>query len=1019
MSLSSRSWFRGLAATSAAVVFAVAGGAAALADIVQDDVVVGVNSSVEVGGKTTVKFRITDNNGDGVTGCNFNSPGDAMTATLNMSGTGSVTPATSTVAFTACDVDVPVVFTGVTVGAVDGELTQVSNNTGGSFNFNPAKFTLNVTAPSKTATTTTVSCPTSRTYTGAAITPCTASVTGTGLSQSLPVTYSANVDVGPVTASAGFAGDATHLASNNSATFAITKAPSTTTVTCPDSATWTGSPLTPCTAAVTGVGGLSQPLTPKYSANTAVGTAAVSASFAGDANHDGSDNTDTFVIDKAGATVTVTCGAGPFTYTGSAQTPCTATVTGAGGLNQSVTVTYDDNLNAGTVTATASFTGDASHSDSTDTDTFVIGQADAVCTVTAYSGSYDADPHHVAGTCTGIGGIDVTSGFTPGQSFTNAGAHTATWVFEGGRNYKDQTGTAGVTIGRASSTTVVDCPVSVTYDGSAHKPCTASVTGNGGLDESLTPTYTDNTNAGTATASANYPGDANHTASNGSDTFGIRKATSSTVVSCPTGPFVYTGSPITPACTASTTGAGSLSASPTVTFAGNTNAGSATASASYPGDTNHEPSKGSATFTIDQATSAVTLICTSPVTYTGAALEPCSAKATGAGGLDVALTVLYEENTDAGTATATASYTGDANHEGSSADATFTVVPAASITTVTCPASVTYTGSALTPCTASVTGVGGLDESLEPTYSENMNAGTATASADFKGDANHLGSTDSKKFAIAKATSTTTVTCPTGPFVYTGSPITPACTASTTGAGGLSVNPPVNFTDNTNAGPAKASASYAGDDNHEGSSGSETFTITKAPSLVTLTCSSTSFVFTGSAITPCSASVAGVGGLSQALTVVYTNNTGVGMATATATYDRDANHESGSASKTFEIAPWRMSGYYQPVDMNGVWNTVKGGSTVQLKFELFAGTTELSATSAVKSFSVQGVACPGALAVADDIELTTTGGTSLRYDTTGGPFVQNWQTPKSAGSCYKVTMTAQDMSTISALFKLK
>ena len=37
-----------------------------------------------------------------------------------------------------------------------------------------------------------------------------------------------------------------------------------------------------------------------------------------------------------------------------------------------------------------------------------------------------------------------------------------------------------------------------------------------------------------------------------------------------------------------------------------------------------------------------------------------------------------------------------------------------------------------------------------------------------------------------------------------------------------------------------------------------------------------------------------------------------------------------------------MSGYYQPVDMNGVWNTVKGGSTVPLKFELFAGTTELT-----------------------------------------------------------------------------
>ena len=44
------------------------------------------------------------------------------------------------------------------------------------------------------------------------------------------------------------------------------------------------------------------------------------------------------------------------------------------------------------------------------------------------------------------------------------------------------------------------------------------------------------------------------------------------------------------------------------------------------------------------------------------------------------------------------------------------------------------------------------------------------------------------------------MTCPAGPFVYTGSPLTPACTASTTGAGGLSVSPTVTFADNTDAG---------------------------------------------------------------------------------------------------------------------------------------------------------------------------------------------------------------------------
>jgi hypothetical protein len=55
----------------------------------------------------------------------------------------------------------------------------------------------------------------------------------------------------------------------------------------------------------------------------------------------------------------------------------------------------------------------------------------------------------------------------------------------------------------------------------------------------------------------------------------------------------------------------------------------------------------------------------------------------------------------------------------------------------------------------------------------------------------------------------------------------------------------------------------------------------------------------------------------------------------------------------------------------------------------------------------------------DAIELTATGGTSLRYDTTGGQFVYNWKTPTGAGTCHAVTITAQDGSYKTAYFKLK
>jgi hypothetical protein len=104
--------------------------------------------------------------------------------------------------------------------------------------------------------------------------------------------------------------------------------------------------------------------------------------------------------------------------------------------------------------------------------------------------------------------------------------------------------------------------------------------------------------------------------------------------------------------------------------------------------------------------------------------------------------------------------------------------------------------------------------------------------------------------------------------------------------------------------------------------------------------------------------------------------------------------------------------------MNNVLNTEKNGSTVPLKFEIFAGSTELTTTSSVKGFSATMVACSAA-AGTDEIEITSTGGTVLRYDATAGQFIQNWQTPKTPGACYRTTITTQDDSKITAYFQLK
>src|SRR5207244_11346528 len=108
-------------------------------------------------------------------------------------------------------------------------------------------------------------------------------------------------------------------------------------------------------------------------------------------------------------------------------------------------------------------------------------------------------------------------------------------------------------------------------------------------------------------------------------------------------------------------------------------------------------------------------------------------------------------------------------------------------------------------------------------YSSNTNVGTASASATYGGDANHLGSTGAASFSIGQATSTTTVSCPAGPYTYDGTAHTP-CSATVTGVGGLSLTPTPSYGGNTNAGAATTTDMNAGDENDPEAGHSQTLT---------------------------------------------------------------------------------------------------------------------------------------------------------------------------------------------------
>lgn len=151
-------------------------------------------------------------------------------------------------------------------------------------------------------------------------------------------------------------------------------------------------------------------------------------------------------------------------------------------------------------------------------------------------------------------------------------------------------------------------------------------------------------------------------------------------------------------------------------------------------------------------------------------------------------------------------------------------------------------------------------------------------------------------------------------------------------------------------------------------------------------------------------------------------STVVGTHTLTATAKDNAGNVS-TATLGYTVDPWRLAGFYAPVDMdNGtsrVVNTVKNGSTVPLKFEVFAGSTELTNTSAIITpLRFNKTNCADG-SVEAPVEAFASGGTALRYDTTAGQFIYNWKTPAGAGACYDVVVGTADGSALTAHFRMK
>lgn len=123
----------------------------------------------------------------------------------------------------------------------------------------------------------------------------------------------------------------------------------------------------------------------------------------------------------------------------------------------------------------------------------------------------------------------------------------------------------------------------------------------------------------------------------------------------------------------------------------------------------------------------------------------------------------------------------------------------------------------------------------------------------------------------------------------------------------------------------------------------------------------------------------------------------------------------------FAIAESALAGvgFHQPVEpVAGAVNTVKGGSTVALKFNVYAANgVEITSAAGISNlaFRVVRVSCQSQ-EQEDDVPFQSTGETSLRY--ADGAFIQNWKTPKTVGACYLVKLTGDGLL-LTARFRVK